>query len=334
MSANEMTVASVLRAHAPKAPETLRTRVLELEPRRWSPRRRLVLVALPAAAAIAVAAAVVHGLVGSSPQKTAHGEAPVLRAATTGGGGSSGVFKAATPHAQLLAPVVPSVAGASTRLQRTEASLEIRVPDASAAATKATRIATALGGYAQSVTYDSSSRSASLVLRVPAQNVKVALARLAGLGTIVSQNLSVTDLEHDFQVETAQIAELRHTIVALQAALRNPSLPDAQRVLLQIRLADSRRALAQRLNARKGTVSSGTTARISLVLTTKSAAVLVPHRRGRLGRMVHSAVGFLGLEATVALYALIVVSPFAFLAALLWSLREARRRRDERLVME
>jgi hypothetical protein len=50
--------------------------------------------------------------------------------------------------------------------------------------------------------------------------------------------------------------------------------------------------------------------------------------------MVHSAVGFLGLEGTIVLYALIVLSPIAFVAALLWSLREARRRRDERLVME
>jgi hypothetical protein len=50
--------------------------------------------------------------------------------------------------------------------------------------------------------------------------------------------------------------------------------------------------------------------------------------------MFHSALGFLGLEAAVALYALIAISPFALLAALLWSLREARRRRIERLVME
>ena len=60
----------------------------------------------------------------------------------------------------------------------------------------------------------------------------------------------------------------------------------------------------------------------------------MPHPRGRLGRMLHSAVGFFGLEGTIALYALIVASPLAFVAALLWSLREARRRRDERLVME
>src|SRR5207247_5593183 len=68
MPANEMTVEALLRAHAPHAPETLRRRVLTLEPkqRRVSlPSRRLVLVALPAAIALAVGAAVVRGIVGS-----------------------------------------------------------------------------------------------------------------------------------------------------------------------------------------------------------------------------------------------------------------------------
>ena len=321
MSANEMTVATVLRAHAPRAPESLRSRVLELEPQPWSARRRLVLVVVPAAAAIAVAAALVHGFLGSSSpaHKTVGAVPPTVRALAPLAGAQA---------------KVPSVAGGTTRLQRTEASLEIRVKDASAAATKATRIATRLGGYAQSVTYSSSSRSASVVLRVPVQNVKTALARLAGLGTIVSQNLSVTDLQQDLARESAQIAELRRTIAALQTALRNPSLPDAQRVILQIRLANARRAYSQRVHEQAGTLSSGTTARIALTLRTRSAVVVPPPPRGRLDRMVRSAVGFLGLEATAGLYALIVASPLALIGVLAWSLREARRRRDERLVME
>src|SRR5207253_4772933 len=68
MSASELTVERLLRAHAPHAPETLRERVLALEPvsRRVSlPSRRLALVALPAALAVAVGAALVHGIVGS-----------------------------------------------------------------------------------------------------------------------------------------------------------------------------------------------------------------------------------------------------------------------------
>jgi len=324
MSANEMRVSTVLRAHPPRAREALRARVLELEPRPWSARRKLVLVVVPAAAVLAVAAALVHGFLGSSPSHPqVAAKPPVLRAA---GGPAAGTFHAVAP--------VPSVAGSALRLQHTEASLEIRVKDASAAATKATRIATGLGGYAQSVTYSSTSRTASVVLRVPAANVKLALARLAGLGTIVSQNLSVDDLEHDLQRETAQIAQLRRTIATLEAALRNPSLPDAQRVILRIRLANAKTALAQRLHARAGTVAAGTNATVSLTLVTKRHAVVPPPPRSRVDRMIRSAVGFLGLEATVALYVLIVASPLALLALLAWSLREARRRRDERLVME
>jgi len=335
MSANDMTVGTLLRAHAPRAPQSLRTQVLALEPRR-SPSRKLVLV-LAAALAIAVAAAIVHGLVSSGPkQQTAlrlnHAPRAAFAPVTHGGSGGalSGQIGAAS-GTPALAP--PSVAGSATRLQRTEATLEVRVKDVASATTRGTQIATALGGYAQSVNF-SSGGSAFLVLRVPAQNVRTAISRLTALGTIVMQNLSVTDLEHDLQLESAQIGQLRRTITALTAALRSTSLPDAQRVILQIRLANAKRALSQRLHARTGTVAAGTNATISLTLSTKAAVVPVPHHRGRLGRMVHSAVGFLGLEGTIVLYALIVLSPIALVAALLWSLREARRRRDERLVME
>ena len=57
MSASELTVERLLRAHAPRAPETLRVRVLALEPARTPrrvslPSRRFVLVALPELSAV------------------------------------------------------------------------------------------------------------------------------------------------------------------------------------------------------------------------------------------------------------------------------------------
>jgi Domain of unknown function (DUF4349) len=328
MSANEMTVQSLLRAHPPLAPEPLRARVLALEPRR-TPSRRLVLV-LAVALAIAVAAAIVHGLVSSSPKQQHKVALQRLnpKAAVVAGGPTSTSGNGGAVHG-----AIPFIEGAATRLQRTEATLDVRVKDVASATTLATQVATSLGGYAQSVNYSSSGTS-FLELRVPAQNVKIAISRLTSLGTIVSQNLSVTDLEHDLQAESAQIGQLRRTVAALTAALRSTSLPEAQRVILQIRLANAKRALSQRLHARTGTIAAGTNATISLTLSTKAAVVPVPHHRGRLGRIVHSAVGFLGLEGAIALYVLIAVSPFALLAGLLWSLREARRRRIERLVME
>jgi Domain of unknown function (DUF4349) len=341
MSVNDMTVEALLRAHAPHAPESLRERVFALEPkpRRLSlPSRRLVLVALPAAVAIAVSAAVVHGIIGSSsPTKTvveqqfapvAHGAGrsiaspPTLRSAT-----AAGALKAPADSPSFAAPSV----GSSARLQHTDASMQLRVAtdDALAqATTRATRIATSLGGYAKSVNYRSQGTSV-IDLRIPTQNVKTALARLAGLGTLVSQELSVTDLQQQFQNQSAQIAQLHRRIAALHTAIQDPSLADAQKVLLRIRLAESQRALSQRLHARKGTVSAGTTSSVSLVIGTQKAAAAIPHPRGRLGRMVHSAVGFLALEAIIALYVLIVISPLAIVAWLLWFWR---RRSVDRLL--
>src|SRR5579864_970379 len=340
MSANEMTVEMLLRAHAPHAPESLRARVLALEPkeRRLSlPSRRLMLVALPAAVGIAVSVAVIHGVVGSgSPARTVvEGQlqhAPATATTPTWSGVAVGAGSVDTPSysastRKSLAPVV----GAPTRLQHTAASIQLSVKDDDAlaqATTRATRIATSLGGYAKSVDYRSQGTSV-IDLRVPTQNVKTALARLAGLGTVVSQQLSVTDLQQQLETESAQIGQLRRRIVALRLAIHDPALDDAQKVLLRIKLAESQRALSQRLHAQKGTVAAGTTSSISLVIGTKKAAAAVPHHRGRLGRMVHSAVGFLALEAIIVLYALIVISPLAIVAVLLWFWR---RRSVDRLL--
>lgn len=334
-----------LRGGALQAPEALRERVLAVGPAR-SPRRfvaqprRFALVAVTAALAIAVAAAAVHGIVGSgsAPGTTvAEKQAATVPqrsfAPATAGSGTTG---------STLAPVrgaaVPSV-GSGTRLQHTDASLEVRVADTerlSLATTRATRIVTDLGGYAQSVVYESAKGGggdARLDLRVPAANAQKAVARLGALGTLVSQQLSVTDLQHLVTAQSERIALLRRRIAALEAALRNPALPDAQRVLLRIQLAEARRSLTQSLNARKGTLASGATASVSLVLSTKPAAAAVVHHRGRLGRMLHSAAGFLALEGTVALYALVVLSPLLVLGALWWGLLTARRRRDERRLL-
>jgi hypothetical protein len=339
-----------LRGATLRAPEALCTRVLAAAPARRQvfvrrPSRRLTFVVVPAALALAVAAALIHGLLGSGAAKTVqHGAvdqalSSAARAPKTPVFGVASGSAAAVPATPSLQTQLAPTVGSGTRLQHTEASLQVRVPDVrglSAATSAATRIATSLGGYAQSVVYrtPAGGGGASYIeLRVPAQNVRTALAKLAALGSLVSQQVSVQDLQHDFTVESAQIAQLRRTVAALAKALRNPALPDAQRVLLQIRLAEEKRALSQRLHARTGTVTSGTTARISLVLSTEKSIGPVAHHRGKLGRMIHSAVGFLGLEGTIVLYALIVLSPLAAVAALLWGLARARRRRDEQRLL-
>jgi hypothetical protein len=331
MSANEMTVETLLRAHAPVAPESLRERVLALEPARRSPARRLTLVAVGAAAIAAVGVALVHGFVSS-------GKHPVAQPVTSEG--SPPALSLPTKRAAVPAPPATFdqaqakahvVAGSSGRLQHTDASLELQVGndnDLANATTRATRVATSLGGYAQSVHY-ASHGTALLDLRIPSENVQTAISRLAALGTLVSQKISITDLQQRLKTQSDEIAQLRRRIAALQTALKNPSLPDAQRVLLQIKLAESKRALSQRLHARKGTVTAGTMAHVALQIGTKKSIVAPPHKHGRIGRMFHSAVGFLALEGIVVLFVLIVASPIALLAFLIWFWR---RRAVDRLL--
>lgn len=344
MSANDMTVEGLLRMHAPHAPESLRERVFALEPkpRRLSlPPRRLALVALPAALGIAVSVAVVHGIIGSNPSTPVAEQQHLPAGVTVQQADAPPAWRSAsgTPgsaHVRALAPAdtfksFAPATGSSTRLQHTDASIQLSVKntdDLGQATTRATRIATSLGGYAKSVNYRSQGTSV-LDLRIPTQNVKTALTRLAGLGTLVSQELSVTDLEQQLKTQIAQIAQLHRRIAALWTAINDPSIPAGQKVLLRIRLAESKRALSQRVHAQKGTISAGTTSTVSLVIATKKGIAPVPQPRGRIGRMVHSAVGFLALEGIILLYALIVISPLAIVAALLWFWR---RRSVDRLL--
>lgn len=318
-----MSTVDLLIAHAPSAPDHLRSRVLEMRPARRTRRVRPVLV-LAVAAALAVGAALVHGLSTSSPPKP---QPLTLRHLPPAGGAPTWTTADSAPALQGSVKEI-AVPTSPNRLQHTDASIRIRVDDLGDATTRATRIATSLGGYAQSVLEHAP--QSFIELRIPAQRVKQALSELAGLGTIVSQQISIQDLANTLERQSAQIAQLHRRVAALQAALRDPALPAAQRVLLQIQLAEAKRALAERVHGRNSTIAAGVTSRVSLVLTTKHAAAALPHR-GRLDRMLQSALGFLALEGMVALFALIVISPVAVALALLWFVR---RRAVDRLLME
>jgi hypothetical protein len=357
---------SELRATAPVAPERLRQRVLELAPsgsrRRLSSRRRLALVVLPVAVALAVGAAVVYGVVNSSSQNRtgapAYGVAAVPHTATVQQSVVHGGSPAPEAEKKSLGPANKSPARSSVyssdsltgsqhavviprnRLVHADASLQVQVPNRSAlskATNRASQIVGSLGGYAQSVHYESSHRgygSALLDLRVPVRKAQVAIAKLGNLGTLLSQQVSTQDLQQQLTHQTNQIGSLRRAIAVYEQALQNPSLSASQRVAIQIKLENARHSLTLLRKARGRTIESGATADISLTLSTKSHAVVVtPHHQGRLGRMFHSAVGFLALEAMIVLYALVVLSPVLLLGGLGWWLLRERRRRDERRLL-
>jgi hypothetical protein len=349
---------SELRASAPVAPERLRQRVLELSPasrRRMSPRRKLALVVVPVAVVLSVGAAVVYGVVNSGSHQQVHGDLAVAAAGpvrtvpqsitskgpqktlhaqanTTASGSAYQSYSSPRPNGAVTIP--------HDRLVHADASLEVQVPNRSAlshATNQATQIVGSLGGYAQSVRYQSSHQgygSSFLALRVPVRKAEAAIAQLANLGTLLSQQVSTQDLQQQLTQQTNGIGSLRRAIAVYEHALQNSSLSPSQRVEIQIKLANARHALTELRKARTRTVESGATANISLTLSTKSHEVVAtPHDRGRLGRMFHSAVGFLALEAMIVVYAFVVLSPVLLIGGLVWWLVRERRRRDERRLL-
>jgi hypothetical protein len=226
------------------------------------------------------------------------------------------------------------------RLVHADASLEVKVGSHAAlsrATNKATQIVSSLGGYAQSVQYQSMRKgfgNSYLDLRVPVGKAQTAIARLGGLGTLVSQQISTRDLQQQFTQQTNQIGVLQRAIAVYEQALQSGSLSASQRVEIQIRLANAQHSLKLLRKAKSGTLASAATANIALTLTTNRNALVVPHhhKTGRFGRLLGSAAGFLGLEGIIVIYALIVISPIVLLGALAWWILRERRRREERLL--
>jgi len=362
---------SELRAHPPVAPERLRQRVLEGAPAARAPRsrrRKLVLVVAPLAVVLAVGAALVHGFVNSGSNRAAL-LAPNARIP---GGLAHSKYGAAntTPEAAVAhsLPVPQSkqlstasktyslsnVAAGSVydslgtsrqavtiprhRLVHATASLQVGVKssDLSAKTNEASQIVGSFGGYAQSVRYQATHQGdgeALLSLRVPVQNAQAAIAKLGGLGTLLSQQVSTQDLQAKVTHQTSAIGSLRRAITVYEAALRSPSLSATDRASLQIKLNNARRAQARLRHARAGTLASAATAGISLLLTTNNHAVVpVHHGSTRIGRLLGSAAHFLALEGIIVLYALIVLAPVLLIGGLVWWALRERRRREERLL--
>jgi hypothetical protein len=309
-------IAKELRASRPVASAVLRERVAELGPEpapRWSfrwPSRRLVLgLAAAALAASFVAAGLTRG---SSEQERVEGfRATVTRASAPAQGGAA---EGERSLKALPAPV-------TTRLQRYQATLRLRVKDVeslSDATTRAMRLARSLGGYVGEVQYSTQAGKrggARVVLRVPVVSVQSALTTLTGLGTILQQQTGILDVTRRADRESRQIAKLKQ-----QLETAGPQEAPAIRSHLRTLQAKHLRLLR-----------SASLARIVLTLTTPAKqAAAAP---GRLHRTFDDAGGVLLRELEFLLYALVVAGPLLLLGgAGVMTARAARRRSDERLL--
>src|SRR5262245_58452329 len=315
------TVLNQLREAAPRAPERLRDRVRALpaaQPRRTFRLRPALVAAVVIAVAVGVGAAVIEGLDSAThEQNAARSFEPQTAAEKRGRAAQDRAAPELLPAPR--ATGAPSLT-AKSRLQRQDVAMRLRVKDLSGATQSAVRTTRRLGGFVQGADYSTNSSNgySRLALRVPVQNLQTAIVRFTTLGTILSQHISVADLQGGLDRLDARIARRHKRLETLQGE----------------ELKREQGALARLRRAREALLREGAYAKVSLQLTTRKPAA--QHvEPGRFGRFWDNAGGILGKEAIAVLYALVVAGPLLLLAALaILAERTRRKRADHRLLEE
>jgi Domain of unknown function (DUF4349) len=326
----------------PGAPAELRGHVLELAATADTPRPRRRGLRIALALGLVVVAGVAALSLTSGGTRSGQRSAGVKSA-----GGGVGAFP--STRAQDRTALAPSTHTATFgrerglpitpgRLTQVHASLRLRVRNVdglSKATAQAMRITRNLGGFVQSVDYGTPSGGngdAYLTVRIPVGNVQRAVTRFTALGSILSQHLSIRDLQDQSNAEVLRILQLRQLAAQLRAKLSGQLTPE-ERVAVQARLDGVRGLLRAKTGQHAGTLRQGRLSTFELELTTRKGAAAAPSHPGRIGRAARHA--FSALSKTIAglLYALIVLSPLLVLAAaVLWGARYRRRRVEQRLL--
>jgi hypothetical protein len=330
-----------LRGARPSAPAELRARVREIAsiaPARapWSTWRFAVrrgfVIAIPAAAALALASAGVLGLSRSDVAPEAFRQ-DTLDKSVTGELAPSTTLGATRSGTQ--GPGAATDA-AGPRAQRVSATLTVEVADSDAvsrAAQDALDLTRSLGGYVVSSSVATGEEgSAALTVRVPVDRVQDAIAGLSGLGRIVSQQVTIDDLQQSLDELSRREASVRSQIARIRARLATESLDAQTEAVLRARLQTLRTELT---GLRQGIATTTAEARMSTIQLT----VVTPGAFGavtppsRIDRTIDEALNVLAWEAVIALGILIVLAPFALAGFAAWAGRRLyRRREDERLL--
>jgi hypothetical protein len=331
-----------LQASRPAAPAELRARVRETAraPQASSPWerfrlpvRRVALVAAPAALAVALVSAGAIGLSRSGAEREVFSDA-----ARPAESVPQSVEKGVLGATDLGTGTTRDSAGAPTtgRAQRVSATLTVEVRDSDAVATAAQDaldLTRSLGGHVVSSSVTTGEQaSARMTVRVPVAKVQQAITGLSGLGTIVSQQVTIDDLQASLDALERRQASVRSQIARIQARLLLLTEPSEERAVLQARLQRLQRELR---GLRRDIGSTSAEARMSTIELT----VVTPEGLGaapvpsRVDRTLDEAVNVLVWEGVIALALAIVVAPIALIAAAaLIGQRLYRRREDERLL--
>jgi Domain of unknown function (DUF4349) len=304
------TVLNELRDAAPPAPERLRglVRSLPAATPRFSLRiRPAISAAIVLVLAVGVGAAILDGL-SQDPAGHSNTANYFSGARTPQHGAAATTDRNPVPYRSLEKGFAPTLT-AKSRLQKQDIALRLRVDDLSGATQSAVRTTRRLGGFVAGAEYATGSNEGNsrLAVRIPVANLQKAIASFTNLGTILSQHISVADLQGGLDRLDARIAKARH--------------------------AGHDRTVARLERRRDALIREGTYARVSLQLTTAKPAAknVVP---GRFDRFLDTSGDILGKEAVAVLYALVVAGPFVLIAALLFLAERTRRRRSDHRLLE
>jgi Domain of unknown function (DUF4349) len=342
-----------LQAVRTPAPETLRSRIDALAAAESGRRpsllerlsiRRAVLVLAPAVLLVAISAAAVQGIVSATSDPDSEipfadpGAFTAQPEPAEDAAGNRSAAEAAPPAPvtqSLRSAAVPTATG---RTQDYRAALRVRVDDAEALSAKtqeALRLTRRYGGYVVATRFRNprpDEGDATLDLRIPIGRVQDALLAFSQLGAIVSQDVTIRDLQGEVDRHTRDIRRLRDRMATIRAALLDPDLPTVERARLVAELAQARTRVTSLEQQRRVLVREGRFAKITLALTTQQPAAK-KDEAGRIERAFDDAASVLGKEIAFGLYALIVAAPFLLLAALgIAGARAGRRRANQRLL--
>jgi hypothetical protein len=171
------------------------------------------------------------------------------------------------------------------------------------------------------------------VLRVPVARVQEAYFRLAKLGTVTAQHLSIRDLDQVVKSQRRRIVQLKLSIARIGQALESTSLPADVRLRLELQRDAAKQELTRVTGSNKATLREASLSRISLTLISQQAAAAKKGGMGRIERAARDAGSFLAGAGAVLLFLLIVLSPLIVLAAVgFWGTRAHRRREERRLL--
>jgi hypothetical protein len=257
---------------------------------------------------------------------------------------SASEVQKATPSSPPLsvhgsAATVPSdlaVGPTPGRAQQVDATLIVKVSDSdhvSSAAQDALDLTRSLGGHVQSASVTTGDQAqAMLTLRVPVDRAEDAVAKLSALGTIVSQQVSIQDLQEQLDSLVVRARSVRAQIVKITARLQSTRLSGEQRAALELRRQNLRRELGSLRQEIRSTHSQASFATVQLSVVTPQSLGVVP-THSRLDRSLDKAVEVLVWEGIVALAVLLVLAPLALLGlAAVLARRLYRRHEEDRLL--